>query len=88
METLITVAENATVDLSIARTVLGEAMEYFEDAREESRAELPHYAEQIYHLLIVVDRYVGSYADDIQKAVEQTFQNRREMRGKANEQTD
>ena len=88
MKTLIDVAENATVDLSIARTVLGEAMEYFEDVREESLAELPHYAEQIYHLLIVVDRYVGSYANDLQEAVEQTFKNMREMRGKANGQAD
>lgn len=87
MEPLITVAENVTVDLSIARTVLGEAMEYFECVGEESRAALPHYAEQIYHMLIVVDRYIDSNKNDLQEAVEQTFQNRREMRGKANEQT-
>lgn len=73
MKTLINVAENATVDLSIARTVLGEAMEYADKTDALSRALLPNYVEQIYHLLIVVDHYISTDMNDLQKAVEKYY---------------
>lgn len=73
MDTLIDVAENATVDLSIARTVLGEAMDYLDGTDALFRAMLPNYAEQIYHLLIVVDHYISTDMNDLQKAVEKYY---------------